>query len=519
MGTASEFRATLQNPGPRKRFDLESPGLWQLTTQCWRILLIHRKASIRPGLYALAGLSMACAMACSPYKVVKNPSPPIAIADYAKTKNRAQGEQAWWKHFEDPQLEKLIQRGLRHNFELRAAWSRLSQARALLVQAQAGRWPQLSTEASASRQRIQTLFGGFENSLYSLSLAASYELDLFDRIGSMTRAAKHDLRATRLDIEAMALSVSAEIAERWYDLKATLAQKEQLDAQLKLSEDLEKLVVLRFEEGLVSALEVHQQRQLTASLRGENALLEGSIQTLRNQLAVLVGQLPQALKTLQVSAQLPTLKTLPQQGVSGALIHLRPDVRAAQKRVEAADERIAAAVAARFPSIRLSGSLGFSAVSIAEVLGNFVWNILGSVSASLFDGGQQQAEINRSKAVLQERLNVYGLTTIRALTEVENALIQEKQQQSNIQSLEEQLRLSSDSLNSARDNYAQGINDYLTVLSNLRTQYQMQSSLIRAQRQALSHRIALHRALGGTWTSRLKAPKPLSRPSSMAESS
>jgi outer membrane protein TolC len=232
---------------------------------------------------------------------------------------------------------------------------------------------------------------------------------------------------------------------------------------------------------------------------------------------VLVGENPTGM-TPPARAELPKLPDLPDTGVPADLLEQRPDVRAAARRVQAADRRVGAAIAARLPTIRLGATPGWTWIK-AEIGGNFggmggeqtntgfVWSVNATLNVPIFDGFQRTSQIHVRRAEVQEAIATYGQTLRQAMVEVENALAQERRQRERIGHLEKRVEVLGDTLEAARDRYRQGLSDFLPVLTALVNQQQAELDLLSGRRQVLSQRIQLHRALGGTWTRELDAPE------------
>ena len=448
-------------------------------------------------------------VACSPHAVQQDPQPPVSLpAQYASSGTKAQSEvpKEWWKMFGDEGLNALVQRGLRGSFRMRGAWARLQQASAMLRGENANRWPQLTLNGSAGRSVTRIEFGNTkltdQRNQFQLSLGASYEVDLWKRLGSRSKAAVLDAAAARDDLEALAMSLVAEISEAWFDLVSQRAQHRVLGEQLETNQRLLDLVRLRFREGLASALDVYQQQQQLVATRAQLTLLDSVLTSIGHRLAVLVGQVP-SVKPVDTPQTLPALPPVPGIGVPADLLERRPDVRAARRRVEAADHRVAAAVSERLPGLRLSGSTGLQDSKLSELIAKPLWSILAAVTQPLFDGGRRKAETMRNRAIVKERVSVYGQVLLEAMTEVESALAQERGQLAYIKELTQQVQISESTLREAQARYRAGLSDYLPVLSALQVSQQNELMLLQAERQAFSYRVQLCRALGGTWTRRL----------------
>ena len=459
---------------------------------------------------------LACAVApmgvaaCAMHKVDTNPPPPIQVPKSFVQPRTDPLPEKWWTEFNDKQLDRIVERGLSGNLQLRGAWARLRQARALAKQAASGKWPQVTADASAS-YRSDFRIGGaplpdmfeIDNFEYSASISAAYEVDVWKRVGSQASAAIRDAQAMRDDAEAIAMSIAAELAEAWFEVTFRHAQLAIVDKQLKTNQTLLELVQLRFRRGVASALEVHQQRQLLVSTQAQVSLIEAAKAVGQHRIAALIGQPPGTL-VIKSEKQLPKLPKLPGTGVPADLLTRRPDVRAAQRRAISADYRVASAVADRLPSLRLTGSAREQSTRIAGLFVTPIFNLIAALSAPLVDGGRRRAEVERTRGVVDERLAAYGQSVLQAITEVESALVQDQNQSKHISELEEQLTVAQALEREAAARYRAGLVDYLTVLTSVQGKQQVELSLLQAQRQALSFRVQLCRALGGTWMRKLK---------------
>ena len=462
---------------------------------------------------------------CSPHHTVERPAAPVDLPDgYAQTagdetETVRPGDAIpaeWWVAFGDPELNHLVDEALARNFQLGAAWARLEQAESG-VQAQAsGFWPQISAQLDVARRRQVIVFGSlgvqeFENNSLGISLPVSYEIDLWNRVGHSVTAAGLDALASRDDVEALAMTVVANVVETWLNVVQQRASRRLLEDQLETNRILLELVTLRFAHGLGTALDIYQQRQQVEATEAQLAQIDGGETVARHNLAVLVGRPPSAfvgeIGALPEPTALPPLPPMPEAGVPGDLLLRRPDVRAAQRRVAAPDHRVGAAIADQYPSFRISASIGVSSPNIEALLSSFVWSLAGSLLAPVLDGGRRAAEVRRNQAALRERLQTFAQTLLTAMLEVENALAQERQLVVQIENLEEQLIAARATLDESRNRYGQGLSDYLPVLTALGTAQRAEQSILAAHRSLLSQRVQLARALGGSWTTELEAPR------------
>lgn len=402
----------------------------------------------------------------------------------------------WWRTFKDPALDDLVSGALADNRSLRATRARLTQARELARREGASRWPSLQASGEATRQRDDQ---GNTDALFTAGASASWEVDLWGRVDANADAARLDAEASAATLRDAAISLSAEVARAWYELMESRQQTQLLRNQLKTNKQVEQLAQLRFHQGQVGIADVLRQRQLVEQTHA--SLVDASRQqdTLTLQLAVLEGQTPGSWKPPSGSS-LPALPPQPDTGLPLDLLRRRPDVRAARLQLKAADRRVAAAVADRFPRLTLSAGINDSAASAGNLFRNWLANLTGNLVMPLIDAGQRRAEVRRNKAVVREALNNYEQTMLQAIHDVEDALSAERHQHDKVKSLQQQLELANSVLEQLRGRYTRGAADYLDVLDALLSQQQLQRQLLTARRLLLEDRVTLYRTLAGGWS-------------------
>ena len=424
----------------------------------------------------------------------------------------------WWRSMGDPTLNALIEEALRRNPSVKIGWARVRQARFVANQVRAARMPQIGLAGDYTIGKYLFAFGLSEQQQASGSLPVSYEVDLFARRAREHQGAKLDAQAARLDQEALAIAISAEVAEAWFDaINARIAVavvKEQLETDMKFLE----LVELRYREGLNSAVDVHQQRQRVAGQRALLATAEGRISLTDQRLSVLLGEAPGREFPLDDKV-LPDIGPTPEIEVPATLLQARPDIQAAQKRVEAEDRRLAAALGARLPKISLDVTPAYQWIN-SEVTSldngtvlfprakpsRWTWNAGGHFSVPMFDGLRGWSQIKTQRAVADQLIEAYAQTILTALLEVENSLVLERQERLRIQYLEDEFRLANITLEATRDRYRAGLSDFLPVLTALATRQISELQLVSARRQLVSYRVQLYRALGGAWPKEFGEP-------------
>lgn len=433
---------------------------------------------------------------------------------YTKPQNlKAPEVDQWCSDFGDKKLKSLIDQAFSKNLNMRLAWVRLKQSQTVARQVASNLYPTVDASAQATRQ--QTAFNSpqgqftINNSIYRPQLAAGYEVDLWGRLAAQRKAARLDAKASRADLESIAISVASEVAEAWFDLLQQRQKRKLLDEQIKINERYVELLVLRLQIARASALDVNQQQQQIDSLKNQRLTVAAAEKLAMIRLAALLGQSLNDFKLSVDQSTLPDVPEMPKVGVPAALLQRRPDLRAAQIRLKAANKRIAVAVRSRLPTLRLSASLFLQATAVTELLDTLLWNIAAQAAAPLVDGGRRRADVTLAELRQDEAVLNYANTLLTALNDVERAMLQEQQQVQTIQLLTAQQKKAQQALTLAKDRFQRGLVDYLRVLTTIQALQQLEQGIIDAKRRQLTNRVGLCRALGGTWTTKLKMPKKL----------
>lgn len=460
----------------------------------------------RLALFLTLLLTLSTVMGCA---VGRHDVPEITgLPETFSSTGEASLSEQWWMGFDDPALNKVIEEGLSGSPDLAVWFDRLDQAEALARKAGATWWPSVSAGGSASRsgQWGDDTPESYANN-YSASGTVSYEIDLWGRVRSTRHAAVYDAHSSREDLRAAVLSLSARIAATWYEIAEARSQVVVLSEQVEANEQTLEIVTMRFRGGLVGAVDVLWQEQLLESSRGNLALTESRLEVLRNQLAVMVGRVPQA-HVVDEEAALVALPPLPDAGVPSELLQRRPDLRAAELDVAAASARLGVAVADRFPRVSITASVSSSATTTTDLFTNWLSNLVGNLTMPLIDGGARKAEAERQEALVDEAFHRYRQTVLTSLQEVENALTRERHQSTYLASVSGQLALANKVLERNRDAYRSGHISYLPVLTALISQQSLERQQLSAHRELIGHRIELCRALGGGWSSESPSDAP-----------
>jgi len=286
---------------------------------------------------------------------------------------------SFWRHA-------LIDEALTGNFDLRVAWDRLVQAQAIARKTDASLLPQADLAAGARRSRQETGAAASYSSLYSAGLAAGYEVDLWSRLDSTRKAAWLDVQAQREAVDTAAITLSASIANTWYQLAEAKGQMRIAREQIRTNEKVLKIVNIRRRRGVARAADFYRQQQLVASTEAQLIVAEEAAELLQYQLSVLIGNKPE-LAWQEVSSVFPDLPPMPRLGVPADVLLRRPDVRQSYRQVQAADQRLAAAIADQYPRISISANVETSsATSVRDLFDDWLANLAANAIGPLFDG-------------------------------------------------------------------------------------------------------------------------------------
>lgn len=437
--------------------------------------------------------------ACNPLQPQKltTPEVPDSFSVSAATKEITIKER-WWTEFNDPALDQLQTRLFTENLDLAQALYRLEQLQASQTITAANRWPSLSLNGSVARDSSPVASGNNRPTSSRLSVAAGYELDLWNKLKDKHAAAELRTQAGENDVQSLLLSLSAQLTEQYFLAVEQQLQLNLLDRQIDRNRALLDTVTDRYRAGLATTGELYQAQQSLVALRSRRPQLLTTLTQAQNSIAVMLGQPPGSYSIN--SKQLPAIDAIPGIGLPAELLSRRPDVASTFLALEAADHELAAALAERLPAINLSATLGRSISHLAsgDIEGTF-WDIAIGLSQPLLDGGRRKAESERQLAVRDEKLAAYRHIILQAMEEVESSLVAEGNSAERAQLLEQQLKINLRDLQLTEDNYRSGLIGSDVLLNREISHLDLLSQRLVQQRQWLSDRTSLARALGGSW--------------------
>jgi NodT family efflux transporter outer membrane factor (OMF) lipoprotein len=441
---------------------------------------------------------------CSLFNIIDSKPTAIEIpANWSKDKSVRNSDATslarWWQRFNDPLLIQLVDAALITNTSVKSAKAALIEARSLRDVAEALLWP--TVDGSASIQRSKSGHNKPINN-FSVGLDAGWEVDIFGKNRSGLKAAEATAQASEANLGDIQVSISAEVAIDYIALRS--AQSRLTIANSNLTSQLETLQITewRSQAGLVASLDVEQARVSAEQTRSQIPPLLTSIEQLSHALAVLTGQPPASLITkLSIVSPVPKAANNIALNFPAETLRQRPDVRTSELRVSTELALLEQSEAARLPNFKLNGSLGLNALALGSLTsgGSVISSVLANVAMPLFDAGSRFAKVKAQEAVLQQSRFAYQATVLKALQEVEDALVALS---GDIQRLSG-LMLAADAANSAavmaRQSYESGLIDFQTVLDTQRSLLTTQDSVASAGADLSTDHVRLYKALGGGW--------------------
>ena len=414
----------------------------------------------------------------------------------------------WWTTFGDETLTLLVERAVNSNLDLKQAEARILQARASRSIVTAGLWPSVEATGSFTRSRSggTTVGGnaGTTRNLYQAGLDAAWELDIFGGVRRDVEAANADVLAAVEDRRDVLVTLTAEIALNYIDLRGFQQQIVIAQNNLKAQKHSAELTRKRFQGGFVGALDVANADALVATTASQIPVLESSARQTIYSLSVLLGLEPAALlHELAQTSEIPAAPPAVPVSVPSDLLLRRPDIRRAEAQIHSATARIGVATADLFPKLSLSASGGFQG-SQSNTLTNWdnrFWSLGPSVSWQVFSAGRIEANIELQKALKEQSFITYQQTVLTALQDVENALIVSAKEQEHRDRLIEAVAANRKAVDLATKLYTEGQTDFLNVLEAQRSLYASEDALVQSTRNVSTNLVALYKALGGGWNS------------------
>lgn len=409
---------------------------------------------------------------------------------------------AWWKLYNDSTLTSLVERSLERNQEIAAAAAHLRQAREMSNAARSLYFPDvnLGVGAERSKSRFRGPQGGSNiESSFIVPVDMSYEIDVWGKVRRQVESATASESAAQETLHALRLSVAGEVAQTYWALRAVDADRAVLDRTLEIRRRALDLLTKRRDAGTISGLDLARAQTEVASAEADRIKLDQTRVELVNSIAVLAGAAATG-SSIPSQTELPTPPSVPG-SVPSELLRQRPDIRAAERNVAAANADIGVATAAFYPSVAIGASSGFDATSMSDLFNasSLVWSIGSNALAPIASQKRLIAQRNAASAAHEAVSAEYRQTVLESIREVENALqgatILERRQVAQDQALEAARK----TFDLSAKRYKAGLVSFLDVVDAERTRldYERAANAVRAERLAVS--VSLIKALGGEW--------------------
>jgi len=450
---------------------------------------------------------LACAALLSACRIPVQPPPQSTVvvpqawrSEVGPDAPAAPIERTWWHAFADPALDRLVAQALERNNDVRTAQARLQEYRARIQVARSAQEPTLSAGFSPGRARVIGPFGTpIDSTTLQGSFQAAYELDPFGRLANATQAARFDYASQQALADATALSVAANTASGYLNLRGLDAQLDLARATLASRQRSLELARRQFEVGYSSRLEMAQAEAEYRATAAVVPQLLRAITQQENALDILAGANPGPVARGTDLARLDAPAIQP--GLPSGLLRRRPDVAAAERAVAAADASLAAARDQMLPKLALTASLGAYAHDLPALLSSptALWSVGGSILAPLFDAGRLRAQAEIGASLRDRAVFAYEAAVRNAFADTENALTAVQRLREQLDEAEARRVATREVLRIAHNRYRNGYSSYLEELDAQRNAFSAENTVLQLRASWLQAHVDLYRALGGGW--------------------
>ncbi len=416
----------------------------------------------------------------------------------------------WWRRLNDPLLSELVDEAQRQSLDLRKAQARLREARARLGVASAGRYPSLDVSVSASRSGsvvgASTPAGStatIAGDQFNAGFDASWEVDLFGGVHRGVEAAQADQESAVASLDDARVSLVAEVAKSYVEVRSLQIRLDIARTNLSSQSETLQLTELRARAGLVNTQDVEQARSNREQTLAQIPSLETSLAEAEHRLDILLGRAPGTSHArLSTAGTLPEIPSRVAVGIPADTLRQRADVRAAERKLAAETARVGVAEAARYPSFKLSGSIGLEALaqSVTGTSTGISYSLLGGITAPIFNAGRLKNQVEAQDAVREQAQVTYEQVVLTALQDVENALVALARNRERSDALARAAEASSAAAQLARQRYSAGVIDFQSVIDTERTVLSVQDNLASTRADGVLALIRLYKALGGGWS-------------------
>lgn len=420
----------------------------------------------------------------------------------------------WWTLYQDPILNELVEKALVNNRDIRLAVAKIEESDAVLREIGAFLLPQVGLEAAGRRTRVTEagafpVFAANPRDNFNFAFATNFELDFWGKLRRSKEAARAQVISTRYAKDTVALSLAGLVASNYVTLRSLESQIVIAQSNLKSRENSLALTKRRFEGGVASALDVYQAEIASSNLAAQIADLKRMRSLAVNQLSMLTGDMNLAIADLPAKNQdlsaMP-LPPVPPAGLPSSLLEARPDIRQAEELMVAANANIAVAKAALYPSISLTANYGGESLVLADVMKSAarIWTGGLSFNLPIFDAGKLNARVDQASAKQKQALVTYEGAIQSAFREVNDALVNLRQNTEREQALYQGQQSAKKALEISENRYQSGYSSYIDVLDAQRSFNDAGLAYVQSRQARLIASVDLFKALGGGWKPEVK---------------
>lgn len=413
----------------------------------------------------------------------------------------------WWYRFDDPMLNILIATAKDRNLTVLEAMANIQRANATWKIERSNLFPSLNLAAGWQRAKSSGNIATTEyteswSGAYDASLKMSWQADLFGKIYMRSKSEKELFMAMQEEYNGVLLTLCANVASTYFQLRTALARRKVVEENCASQEEILKLAEARYKAGLASQLDVAQAQSIYYSTMASLPSITAQINSAYNRLAVLLGILPDEL-TAKING-LESSDTYIEPiaaGVPANLLRRRPDIREAERQVEANALLLGAAKRDWLPEVFLNGEFGFTSSKLKELprSRSMYWQIAPTVTFNIFNGGSTLYQTREARAALEASIAAYNNTVLTAVQEVESAISAYKSSVEQIVALRSTVSSGKETLRLSLELYRQGLTEFQNVLDAQRSLLGYQNYLVEAEGNSLTSLVTLYQALGGGW--------------------
>ena len=411
----------------------------------------------------------------------------------------------WWKSFGDTTLDSLISIAVDRNYSVLTAIDRMNMAKAGLRMERSGFFPTVGINAGWTRQQTSGNTSELPQSTqhyYDVSANMSWELDIFGSIRQRVKAQKETFAASKEEYTAVMVSLSAQVASSYIQLRELQQELKVVERNCASQAAVLKITEVRYNTGLVSKLDVAQAKSVYFNTKASIPQLESGINQYITSLAVLLGTYPQEIRpVLERVGELPDYMEPIGIGIPADLLLRRPDIRQAERQINAQAALLGASKSDWLPQVFIKGSVGYASKDFKDLTKHksFTYEIAPALSWTIFSGGKLVNATKSARAQLDEAIDQFNQTVLTAVQETDNAMTAYRSSIKQIVALREVRNQGQETLTLSLDLYKQGLTPFQNVLDAQRSLLSYENQLVQARGNSLLQLIALYQALGGGW--------------------